>query len=285
MKMLISAAVFFCSALFVYAAALIIYRRKIIRGMSGKEELSFAGRIADMARYLKKTAVDFNKVILKNSRDKNTEILLKKAGKEEKNSPGYFLLIRQAYFFIFFILGAMISGSFIFVLAAGFSGFFLPLVMLRAKVRKKEAEIINELPEALDIIAASIEGGLSLSRSVSRYAAKNRNALAFELSGITGAMQLGKTFADALREIDEKYGIRELSGFVRVFIQAEKTGGNIKKIIKERADEMRKKKFQALKKRAHEAPVKLLIPLVLFIFPVVFIVLFGSIVIKLMQGF
>ena len=96
--------------------------------------------------------------------------------------------------------------------------------------------------------------------------------------------QLGKSFGDSMREMDEKLSVKELSGFINAFLQADKLGGNVKEIIKGQAAEIRQKRFQYLKKKAHEAPVKLLIPLMLFIFPVIFIVLFAPIVIKLIQG-
>ena len=79
--------------------------------------------------------------------------------------------------------------------------------------------------------------------------------------------------------------LKEISNFTNVFIQAEKMGGNIKKILKGQAEDLRNKRFQELKRKAYQAPVKLLIPLIIFIFPVIFIVLFGPIVLKLMSGF
>jgi tight adherence protein C len=98
-------------------------------------------------------------------------------------------------------------------------------------------------------------------------------------------MQLGQSSEDAMRDLDRKLEMKEVTSFVNAFLQAEKMGGNVKKIIKDQAEEVRKRRFQHLKKLAHEAPVKLLIPLMIFIFPVIFIVLFGPIIIKLMQGF
>jgi tight adherence protein C len=87
-----------------------------------------------------------------------------------------------------------------------------------------------------------------------------------------------------MRKFEEKISLPELTGFIDAVIQADKMGGSIKEIIKAQAAEIRQKRFQYLKKKAHEAPVKLLIPLMLFIFPVIFIILFAPIVIKLIQG-
>jgi tight adherence protein C len=173
----------------------------------------------------------------------------------------------------------------LFSVSVAAGGYFVPWLVLKAKVREKEAAILSELPDALDIIAANIEGGLSLNMAVSRYVLRNRNVFSDELLFVIKKMQLGRASEEAFREMDKKLDMKETTSFVNAFLQAEKTGGNVKKIIKEQAEEMRKRRFQYLKKLAHEAPVKLLIPLMIFIFPVIFIVLFGPIIIKLMQGF
>lgn len=157
-------------------------------------------------------------------------------------------------------------------------------MILKEKVKQKNENILKEMPDAIDIISANIEGGISLTNALKRYVERNQNVFSEELKIVLNKINFGKSFSEALKEMDEKLNLSEITGLVNAFIQADKYGGNVKDIIKAQGDEIRAKRFQYLKKKAHEAPVKLLIPLMIFIFPVIFIVLFGPVVIKLMTG-
>jgi tight adherence protein C len=264
--------------------AIIIYRQKALQELGGGGS-TFGERLRGMGTFAWKEAVKANKVFTGNRRYERVTSKLKKLDLEDRFSRESFLLIEQMAALLFFLTALILSGDALLSLACGAAGFFVPGLVLSAGVRDKEAAVQRELPDALDIIAANIEGGLSLNTALSRYAAGNRNAFSGELLQALRAMQLGKNSEEAMHGMELKLGMPDVTSFVHAYLQAEKTGGNVKKIIKDQAGEVRKRRFQALKKLAHEAPVKLLIPLMIFIFPVIFIVLFGPIVIKMMQGF
>ncbi len=284
MKLLFTLLLFTAGASFAGAFALIIYRQNAMRALQGHKTPELYNKIKEVFGFLRSYAVKMNLILVKNTRYVNITGLLAKINYEDKISPEYFLFIEQTAVIAVFCLVYTVSGDVLISLGFALFAFFIPELLLRSKVRKKQDDILKEMPDAFDIIGANIEGGLSLNMAMARYSSRSKCPFAGELNTVIKKTQLGKSFSESMRELDEKLSIKELSGFANAFIQADKMGGNLKEIIKGQAAEIRQKRFQYLKKKAHEAPVKLLIPLMLFIFPVIFIVLFAPIVIKLMQG-
>jgi Flp pilus assembly protein TadB len=265
--------------------AIVVYRQKALRDLKGGKTLSVTHKALEALMLVKKNIIKANSGLTDNKRYEKIYFNLVKINADDRMDKGSFLFAEQAAAVSLLILGLIAFGDVFISMGLGAAGFFIPWLVLQSKVRKKEDAILRELPDALDIIAANIEGGLSLNQAVSRYAARNRNAFSDELMTVIKKMQMGQSSEEALRGLDNKLAMKDVSSFINAFLQAEKMGGNVKKIIKGQAEEVRKRRFQHLKKLAHEAPVKLLIPLMIFIFPVIFIVLFGPIIIKVMQGF
>jgi len=261
------------------------YRQNTIKKLKGEKIDSFFSRIKDVFILLKKHIKSWNYYFTNNKFYEGIKRLLKVINYENKMDIEEFLLLQELSMALAFVLFLLIFNNAILALIFCLFCFYLPVIILKAKVKNKLHQILKEIPDAMDIIAANIESGLSINHSISRYANKNKNLFSEELQLALQKIQFGKGFEETLLEFDEKFGIKEISSFVNSFIQTEKTGGNIKKIIKGQAEEIRKKRFQTLKKKAYEAPVKLLIPLILFIFPVIFIVLFGPVIIKVLNGF
>ena len=285
MKVLFTLFLFAATASFAGALALIVYRQKAMKALQGHKTPELYKKIGEIFGYLKAYIVKMNLNLVKNRRYGNIADLLVKINYEDKISPEYFMFIEQTAVIAALCVTFALCGNILTSFFIGVFAFFIPELILRSKVRKKQDEILREMPDAFDIIAANIEGGLSLNMALGRYSSRVKCSFASELMIVIKKTQLGKSFSEAMLELDEKLCVKELSGFVNAFIQADKMGGNVKEIIKGQSAEIRQKRFQYLKKKAHEAPVKLLIPLMLFIFPVIFIVLFAPIVIKLMQGF
>ncbi|MBP7791725.1 MAG: type II secretion system F family protein [Candidatus Goldbacteria bacterium] len=261
------------------------YRYSMIKKLKNEKTISFSGRIKDVFFSLRKHVKSVNLYFTRNEFYEGIRVSLKVINYENKVDKEDFLLLQEIFSVLFFVLFFLIFNQGIIALIACAAGFYLPVMILKTKIGNKREKILKELPDAMDVIAANIESGLSINHAISRYADKNKNLFSEELQMVLQKVQIGKSFEEALMELDEKLGIKEITSFVNSFIQAGKTGGNVKKIIKDQAEEIRKKRFQFLKKKANQAPVKLLIPLILFIFPVIFIVLFGPIVIKILAGF
>jgi|GEM_PF-1167794 len=196
-----------------------------------------------------------------------------------------FLAREQLCLALGFMAGLIIFENMAAALICGFAGFFLPQALLKAGLDRKTAMMRSEIPDCMDLVCAGIEGGLSLKVSLLRCAKKGRGIIHRELVNALSKTELGLSFAGALTSLKARLDFPEAAAFIDAMLRADKTGGNVKDIMRAQAEDIRKKRFQELKKKAHEAPVKLLIPLVIFIFPVIFLVLFGPVIIRLVHGF
>jgi tight adherence protein C len=166
------------------------------------------------------------------------------------------------------------------------AGFFYPwLWVVDTRARRRRA-IQKMLPVYLDFISMAVEAGLNLSGAISQVVEKGpQGALRFEFSRVLREIRSGLSRADALRRMADRTDLAPMYSFVSTVIQAERTGGSLGPTLKTMANQRRIERFQAAEKIAMEAPVKLVGPLVLFIFPVTFIVLAFPLAMKfLSQG-
>ena len=169
------------------------------------------------------------------------------------------------------------------VLLTTLCGLYLPMFWLRGRLRRRQDEIRRSLPYALDLLTLSVEAGLDFTQALARIVRKLGNsALAVELGQTVRDIQLGRTRAQALRELSRRVDASELNSVVSALIQADELGSSLGPILRIQSDQMRTRRSQMAEKLAMEAPVKILLPLILFIFPTIFIMIFGPIVLKLM---
>jgi tight adherence protein C len=160
-----------------------------------------------------------------------------------------------------------------------------PLIWLRDKVRARHQAITRALPYNLDLLTLSVEAGLDFTAAVGPGVEKGRKGpLADELSIALKELKLGKTREEALRSLAARVGLPTLSSFVHALVQADKMGTPLGKILRILSTQMRIDRTQRAEKLANEAPVKLLLPLIGFIFPTLFIMLFGPIAYQVFFG-
>ncbi len=174
----------------------------------------------------------------------------------------------------------MASTGWTIMLAAGLiCGAIWPLVWLRAQVQRRKTQIFRALPFALDLLTLSVEAGLDFTSALARIVAKVRDTpLGREFSELLRQIQMGQARSDALRQLAWRVDLEEMSNVTGSLIQADELGASIGPILRIQAEQMRVRREQIAEKRAMEAPVKILLPLILFIFPTVFITIFGPIV-------
>ena len=164
------------------------------------------------------------------------------------------------------------------------AGMYWPVLWLRSRVRLRQDEIRRGLPYALDLLTISVEAGLDFTQALSRIIRKlGDTALAVELGKTLRDIQLGLTRTQALRELGRRVDLPELNSVVSALIQADQLGSSLGPILRVQSDQLRVRRSQEAEKRAMEAPVKILLPLILFIFPTIFIMIFGPIALKLLQ--
>lgn len=176
-------------------------------------------------------------------------------------------------------VGAMIMGLLqaldpVYLPVALVVGWMLPSLSLRDRRKKREAFILKQLPTFLDFLTMAVQAGMNLSGAMTQAIEKGpAGPLKIELEKVMRDIRAGMHRVDALRAMAERLELKEITSFVTAVAQAEKTGGSLGMTLKIQADQRRVERFQRAEKLAMEAPVKLIFPLVVFIFPMTFIVL------------
>lgn len=166
-----------------------------------------------------------------------------------------------------------------------FMGYFLPRNWLKGKVKSKQKMVIRALPDALDLITTCVEAGLGLDAALQRVAEKSEGPLADELQKMLRDVSMGKLRREAMTELSERIGVDELSSFITAIIQAEQLGVGIAQVLRVQSDQLRTQRRQRAERQAHEAPIKMIFPLVLFIFPAFLAIILGPAVIRISTAF
>jgi tight adherence protein C len=164
-------------------------------------------------------------------------------------------------------LGALVLG---FVM-----GYLLPSMWLGGKIRQRQNEVLKAMPDALDLLTICVEAGLGFDAAMAKVAEKWDNALSQAFSRVIQEIRLGKLRREALREMDRSTGVPDITSFVAAVIQADQLGVSMAKVMRIQSEQMRIKRRQRAEEQAHQAPVKMLFPLVFLIFPSIYIVLLG----------
>ena len=166
-----------------------------------------------------------------------------------------------------------------------FIGFVMPFYLIRSRARQRQAAIIRSLADAFDLITTCVEAGLGLDAALARVAEKVEGPFAQELTRSLRDVALGKARRDALKELGERTGVPDLLQFTNAVIQAEAMGSSVGTVLRVQSDQLRVRRRQRAEEQAYKAPVKMLFPLVLCIFPTLFIVILGPAIITIMEGF
>jgi tight adherence protein C len=172
----------------------------------------------------------------------------------------------------------------LFSLLFGALGFFFPRLWLTSKITRRQKSIRRALPDALDLLTICVEAGLGFDAAMQKVSDKWETELSLAFARVIKEVQLGKLRRDALRDMSDKIGIPELTSFVAAVIQSEQLGVSLAKVLRIQSDQMRIKRRQHAEEEAHKAPVKMLIPMVLLIFPSLIIVLLTPAGLRLMNS-
>ncbi len=154
-------------------------------------------------------------------------------------------------------------------------GFFMPQLLLQSRINSRQDIIRKSLPDALDLLTICVQAGLGFDAAMSRVAEKWEDALADEFSRALREIQLGNVRRVALRNMSDRIGIAEMTSFVAAIIQSEQLGVSMAKVLRIQSDQMRVRRRQIAEEKAQQAPVKMLFPMALLIFPSLLIILLG----------
>ncbi|MEF7615650.1 type II secretion system F family protein [Aquincola sp. MAHUQ-54] len=170
-------------------------------------------------------------------------------------------------------------------LAGAAMGWAYPGIWLRDRLEARRRELLKTLPFYLDIITLCVEAGLNFQGAMGQAVAKGpKGALRDEFQRVLRDIRAGKGRADSLRAMADRLSEPSVTSFIASVIQAESMGMNLGPVLRAQADQRRTERFLRAEKLAMEAPVKMLLPLIAFIFPCTFIVLFFPIVMKFMAS-
>jgi tight adherence protein C len=154
-------------------------------------------------------------------------------------------------------------------------GFVLPDIFVSFKARGRREEIRSELPDALDLLAVSVEAGLGFDAAISKLTEHMEGPLIDEFALSLGEMRIGETRRAALEKMVQRVQAPEIASFVRAIIQADELGISLGRILRVQATDTRNKRQAAAEEKAMKAPIKMLFPTALFIFPAMFLIILG----------
>ncbi len=183
---------------------------------------------------------------------------------------------------ILLLFGKQPAAGFLFLLIMA----VYPGTWLNGIIRKRHLEILKALPNVLDLLTLSVEAGKDFLTALRDIVMRRQtDAIGEELRRTLHEIQLGKGRSEALREMSERVKQPDLSTVLNSIIQADELGVSIGQLLRVQGDQLRSKRFSRAEKLASEAPVKILFPIIIFIFPAVFIVLMGPLISQAFKTF
>lgn len=223
------------------------------------------------------------------------KIRLANAGYNSPGAPQLFLAIKTTLLIVGGIVGMTyglvsygveLKGLTAFVIGGGL-GFYLPEMVLWFKVRGRQEQIFLSLPDVLDLLVVCVEAGLGLDAGMRRVAEElsdSHKATCDEVKLCNMQLQMGRPRREVLHDLGVRTGVDDMKALAAILIQADKFGSSIAQALRVQSDSMRVKRRQIAEEKAQQTAVKMIFPLVLFIFPGIFVVLVGPAAIMLKEG-
>ena len=174
------------------------------------------------------------------------------------------------------------------VLVLAFIGFYLPDAVLKLKISSRKSQIVEGFPDALDLLVVCVEAGLGLESAIHRVAGEMKyknKPLSDEFELFNLEISAGKFRRDALRDMGERINAEDVNSLVTLLIQTDQLGTSVAKAMRVYSDTFRTKRYMRAEEKAAKLTVKLVIPLILFIFPSIFVVLMGPAAIRIFEIF
>jgi tight adherence protein C len=208
-------------------------------------------------------------------------------GRPQKPTPLDILHLKEFFAAAFGAGAFLLTGSWILALF-GVVGFFVPDSIFNGRVRTRQADIMRNFPTMVDLMALTIEAGLdymaAIERILKNIRPEQRTELEKELEKMVNEVQLGYTRRDALKRLSMRTGVPEIRSFVGLIIQSDELGTSLVELLRNYAADMRFRRLNKAEKLAAQAATKMLIPLFIFIFPTVFIMMLAPMMKSLISG-
>ncbi len=214
----------------------------------------------------------------------STQHQLDLAGNPGNIGPREFMVIRivasvviTVLMFIVFMVSPEKNWARNLPLTVGFAalGYYFPQLWLKSRASRRQDEAQKSLPDCLDLLTICVEAGLGFDAAMGKVSEKWDDELSMAFGRVLQEVRLGKTRREALRDMAVRFEVSDISSFVAAVLQAEQLGVSMGKILRIQSDQMRVRRRQRAEYKAHQAPIKMLFPMALFIFPTIWIVLLG----------
>ena len=205
------------------------------------------------------------------------------AGNPMQINPAFFLMMRFVCALLFggllfaifalsgrnWLQGLGLSALFMLV------GYLFPNLWLSGRIKARQKSVFRAMPDALDLLTISVEAGLGFDAAMAKVHEKWDNDLSLELGRVIQEIRLGKLRRDSLRDMADRLGVAEMTSFVAAVIQSEQLGVSMAKVLRIQSDQMRVRRRQMAEEEAHKAPIKMVFPIALLIFPSILLILLG----------
>ncbi len=233
------------------------------------------------------------KLMLKVNPRTSTDVVAAKlmAAGMRKASPTGFIAAQGVFAAGGFFFGLILFGAAaparapLFAIGLAVLGFIGPSMFLNGRVRARQTAVSAELPDALDLLSVSVEAGLGFDGAVQKLTEHMEGPLIEEFELALGEMRIGESRQEALKKMAERSASQEMASFTRAIIQADQLGISLGRILRMQAADTRLKRQLMAEEKAMKAPIKMLFPTVLFIFPAMFIVILGPAFLNLSKIF
>lgn len=250
-----------------------------------------------MNSMIEKAAPALSKALQPKSETEQSDlkVRLANAGFSSPNAARNFLALKLVGLILGILFGAVYgfaamgasSKSWMAFVIGGGLGFYIPEVMLTLMKMSRQQKIFLQLPDALDLLVVCVEAGLGLDagmRRVSEELASGAPEVCQELATANMQLQMGRPRREVLHDLGIRTGVDDMRALAAILIQADRFGSSIAKALRVQSDSMRTKRRQMAEEKAQGAAVKMIFPLVLFIFPGIFVILVGPAGIQLMDN-
>lgn len=262
------------------------------------EEAAVSG--GSVKRYLINVATRMGKLIKFKGKEHfpHMKINFLRAGEHGKNAATIFfgfkiltplLMVILAFLLQFFIFGVLNHFyRMLFLISAALVGFYLPDIWLHLKIARRKEKIMEGCPDALDLLVVCVEAGMGLDAAIDRVTREielSNKPLSEEFKILTLEMKAGKSRRDAMRDLAIRTDLEDLNNLVTLLVQTDRFGTSVASALRVHSDSMRTQRYQRAEEKAVKLPVKLLFPLILFIFPSLFVIILGPALIRVFRTF
>lgn len=218
-----------------------------------------------------------------NNRRESYRLRLQRAGNPLNMDVDTFLVFKYGTLILMLFMG-IISRSWMILAVCFLAGLILPDFFLKSKEKSRREQILRSFPDLLDLLTVSVQAGLGFDAALQKVTEKSKGPLVDEFDKTMKEISMGKPRRQALRDMAERMDIPDITTFLSAIIQADQLGISISNILSVQAHQVRETRRMKTEEKAQKAPIKMLLPLVGFIFPVILIVLLGPAIIQIMDN-